>query len=138
MGRSPGAVQPPGMKTRHVTFLVTLVVLGEVLASLVFAQPTENDQGPILRLGFVKSQGVVNASPEMGVRVQRVAAENWSGALARVMNEAIGRAEKLTGEKRADASYRISELEWRVVEIRKRFHWDEYNTLMEDIVESIR
>jgi len=138
MGQRAGAAHSLRMKTRHVTFLVTLIVLGEVIASLVFAQSAESYPGPILRLGSIKSQDVVKASPEMGFPVLRVAAENWSSALARVMNEAIGRADKLTGEKRADAAYRISELEWRVVEIRKRFHLDEYNTLMVDIVQSIR
>jgi hypothetical protein len=136
MGRNAGVVHFFPMKTRHITFLVAFIVLGEVIAS--FAQPAENYPGPILRLGTVKSQDVVNDSPEMGFPIHRIAAENWSSALARVMSDAIGRAEKLTGEKRADASYRISELEWRVVEIRKRFHLDEYNTLMVDIVQSIR
>lgn len=116
--------------------LLTIIGLGAVLITL--AACSEKPKAEIKTLETVNAQNAVSDYNAIGTDASKQLAEKAFLSLDQEIKELEIRVESTTGEKRQEAANKLAELKTRESEIRTDFNEAKFNTLIEDIKNSVR
>lgn len=108
------------------------------LALLTLTACSEQKKADITTMETVKAEAAVNAYDAAGSNELKLLAETAFADLDREIRELEVRVETTTGEKRAEALYKLTELKKRSSEIRGDFNEAKVKTLIEDVKQSVR
>jgi hypothetical protein len=124
------------MNTQKNLALLPLTGLALVLVSLVAC--SEKPKAQISTLETAKAQTAVNAYDATGSKELKLESEKAFVALDQEIKELEIRVENSTGEKRVEALEKLTQLKMRASEIRSDFNQAKFNTLIQDIKDSVR
>jgi len=124
------------MNSTLIKPMAALSILGSLV--LFVTACSEKPKAQIKTLETVKAQGAVDAYDATGSKELKLKAEQSFVALDREIKELEVRVEATTGDQRAEAAYKLKELKKRESEIRADFNEAKFNTLINDIKNSVR
>lgn len=124
------------MNTLKKISLLPIIAFGAVLVSLTAC--SEKPKAQIKTLETAKAQAAVNAYDATGSKELKLQSEKAFVALDQEIKELEIRVENTSGEKRAEAADKLAQLKMRESEIRADFNAAKFNTLIQDIKDSVR
>jgi hypothetical protein len=124
------------MKSDSLKATVAPMILS--LSLLTLTGCSEKPKGEIKTLETVKAQAAVNAYDASGSDAAKMEAEKSFIALDQEIKELEIRVDATTGEKRAVAAEKLALLKKRESELRSEFNQAKFNTLVEDVKNSVR
>jgi enoyl-[acyl-carrier-protein] reductase (NADH) len=124
------------MKSDSIKSSLVPMLLGVSLLSLTGC--TEKPKGEIKTLETMKANAAVKAYDATGSDAAKMEAEKSFIALDQEIKELEIRVDATTGEKRAVAAEKLALLKKREDELRSEFNQAKFNTLVEDVKNSVR
>lgn len=116
--------------------LARMIVLGATFIAL--AACSEKPKAKITTLETAKAQSAVNAYDATGSKELKMESEKAFIALDQEIKELEIRVANTSGEKRTEAAEKLAQLKARESEIRADFNAAKFNTLIQDIKDSVR
>jgi hypothetical protein len=124
------------MNTLKNRSLLPTIAFGAILVSLTAC--SEKPKAQINTLETAKAQTAVNAYDATGSKELKMESEKAFIALDQEIKELEIRVANTSGEKRTEAAEKLAQLKMRESEIRGDFNAAKFNTLIQDIKNSVR
>ena len=124
------------MKSIKLQSLSTLLALGTVL--IAWTACSEKPKAQIKTMETANAKTAIETYDANGSNALKLQVEKAFVALDQEIKELEVRVEATTGEKRAEAAYKLQELKKRESELRTDFNEAKFNALIQDIKNSVR
>lgn len=131
------SIYPYSQKSCSLPFL-PFVLAGITCLSLIACNEKTEPQADITTAETLKAQAQVNDYSANSSDAQKKKVEVAFAALDQEIKELELRVEATSGEKKAEAQYKLDELKKRRSEIQSDFNEAKFNALVEDIKNAVR
>ncbi len=126
------------MKATRITVRSIFTLAAAGTAWMAIAACSDKPKANIKTLETAKAQAAVDAYDKTGSDALKAQAEKAFLDLDGEIKELEIRVDATTGEQRAEADRKLTELRKRSAEIRADFNAAKFNTLIQDIKDSVR
>lgn len=122
--------------TKTTLPILSVIAAGASLTALTAC--SDNQRANITTPETAKTQSAVQAYDSAGTQDTKLKAERAFAQLDEEIRELEVRVQATTGEKQAEAKYKLDQLKKRESELRGDFNEAKFNTLLKDVKDSVR
>jgi hypothetical protein len=126
------------MKNKNLTLSRTVLMSMAAGAMFLATGCSDNRRADINTFETAKAKSAVEAYDSTGTNEMKLKAEKAFADLDKEIKELELRVEATNGGNQAEARYKMNELKKRESELRSDFNEAKFNTLIEDIKNSVR